>query len=356
LDYNWVNQAALNFAKTSRYTQIKGITETTRNQVQQAITDWMREGSHLDALEARLEPIFGVKRAEMIAVTETTHAYAQGNMDAWESTGIVDSSMWMTGRDELVCPICGELDGTDIGIGDIDAAPPAHPNCRCWLQPHVSEDMVNQRLAEILGYKAAIDKYYSDDEPRDEHGRWTSDGGDENTGNDKSAESHEYNTMMELAQSTSMSQIQAAEKDSMRKANEAGKSFSDRGYIDMRTAINDDDVYNGMNGLDNNEMAAFEAGVMGKDWNPEFVTAWRVGDVPADGRSKNYADDRMEPGLSVMETSNGLRTQDEFSKMFIMSKNRPVVYVSGFVHPYRKGSDSEPLLIQVKVLKKEESK
>jgi len=150
VDYNHVNQAALNFSHSYRYQWIKGITETSRTQVQQAIADWMREGTPLSALEAKLGPIFGDARAAMIAATEVTRVYSQANMDAWESTGMVDSSTWMTAEDDLVCPICGELDGTDVGLGDRDAAPPAHVNCRCYLQPHVSEEMVHNKLLEIF--------------------------------------------------------------------------------------------------------------------------------------------------------------------------------------------------------------
>jgi phage putative head morphogenesis protein, SPP1 gp7 family len=150
LRYDAANQSALDFAKNYRYTWIKGITDTTRTQTQQAISDWIREGSPLSALEARLTPIFGESRASMIAATETTRVFAQGNMDAWESTEVVDGATWMTAQDDLVCPICGELDGTHIGAGDMDAAPPAHPGCRCYLQPTVNEDMVHDKIARIL--------------------------------------------------------------------------------------------------------------------------------------------------------------------------------------------------------------
>lgn len=150
LDYNSVNESALAWARDYRYTWIKGISDTTRNQTQTAIGDWIAEGSPLSALEARLTPIFGASRAGMIAATEVTRVYARANMDAWESTDVVDGSTWMTAQDDLVCPICGDLDGTTIGIGDIDAAPPAHVGCRCYLQPNVSEKMVHDKIARIL--------------------------------------------------------------------------------------------------------------------------------------------------------------------------------------------------------------
>jgi len=132
-DFDKINHAAEQFAKDYRYQWIKGITDTTRKQTQEAFANWIQSGSPLSALEEMLSPIFGDARAERIAVTETTRIFAQANMDAWESTGLIEKSIWQTAQDDLVCPICGELDGTSVGVGDLDAAPPAHVNCRCWL-------------------------------------------------------------------------------------------------------------------------------------------------------------------------------------------------------------------------------
>ena len=144
-DWNVVNQAVLEYAKTYRYDLIKKITDTTRSQVQTAITDWMREGSPLEALTARLEPVFGAVRAEMIAVTETTRVYAEGNKLAWDSTGVVNASKWQTANDDLVCPICGPRNEKVT-----EDQPPAHVNCRCWKRPVVDEAAVARRFAEIL--------------------------------------------------------------------------------------------------------------------------------------------------------------------------------------------------------------
>lgn len=149
-DFNLVNDEAINFATQYRFDLIKGITETTRRQVSQAITNWIREGSPLDSLMARLEPVFGAVRAEMIAVTETTRVYSQGNQMAWESTGVVGGMVWETVADDLVCEICGPMNDTEIGIGDIDAMPPAHPRCRCRTKPVVSMELVEKRYAEIF--------------------------------------------------------------------------------------------------------------------------------------------------------------------------------------------------------------
>jgi SPP1 gp7 family putative phage head morphogenesis protein len=86
----------------------------------------------------------------MIASTETTRIYAQANADAWESTEVVDEWEWMTAQDDLVCPVCGGLDGETFGIGDIDARPPAHVSCRCWERPVVSEAAFERKLEEIF--------------------------------------------------------------------------------------------------------------------------------------------------------------------------------------------------------------
>lgn len=153
VNVNHLNQAAIDFAKEYRYTFIRDITETTRTQVQDVMANWIASGQSMDVLEAQLATIFGESRAARIAATETTRAFSQGNMDAWESTGFISSGEWMTAQDERVCPICASHEGEHVGIGDIDAAPPnsSHPGCRCWLQPVVDEALFEQRLNEILG-------------------------------------------------------------------------------------------------------------------------------------------------------------------------------------------------------------
>ena len=82
-------------------------------------------------------------RSSMIAVTEVTRIFSMANIDAWNRSGVVLGKKWMTARDDLVCSICAPLDGNEVGLKEFGFhvegaalfAPPAHVNCRCWLQP-----------------------------------------------------------------------------------------------------------------------------------------------------------------------------------------------------------------------------
>lgn len=50
---------------------------------------------------------------------------------------------WVTSRDEKVCMICGPRDGVVYRIVDVMDIWPAHPNCRCRLQPlGITESML----------------------------------------------------------------------------------------------------------------------------------------------------------------------------------------------------------------------
>jgi SPP1 gp7 family putative phage head morphogenesis protein len=149
-DWDRVNRSALDFAKEYHYSLIKGITDTTKEQTQKAISDWVQSGTPLSTLEKTLQSTFGEARAARIAATETTRVFARANRDAFESTGLIEEVVWQTAQDDLTCVVCGELDGTHIGVGDIDAFPPAHPSCRCWITPVVSEDALSRRLDEVL--------------------------------------------------------------------------------------------------------------------------------------------------------------------------------------------------------------
>jgi SPP1 gp7 family putative phage head morphogenesis protein len=140
----------MQFARDYKYNLIKGINETTRKQTQKAVTDWIQSGSPLDALETALEPIYGQVRSQMIAQTETTRVFQEGNTDAWQSTGLVEQMRYNTVVDDAVCPICSPLDGQVFDLDDAEHSPPLHVNCRCFTTPVVSEEALANKLDEIL--------------------------------------------------------------------------------------------------------------------------------------------------------------------------------------------------------------
>jgi len=141
VDWTLINNEVQKWAFRYTYDLVKGITNTTRDFLSSSITDWISSGQPLDALTDVIEQMFGPVRASLIAATEVTRAYAEGNQETWRASGVVDGIRWMTAEDELVCPICAPLDGqeADLSQGFADG-PPAHPNCRCYLQPVVKVD------------------------------------------------------------------------------------------------------------------------------------------------------------------------------------------------------------------------
>ena len=141
--WDLVNTAVLAWVKAYTQTVVEQITKTTAEGLAEALAAWIEQGAPLDDLVKSLEPIFGETRAERIAATETTRAYASGNQIAWKAGG-VEMVRWMTVVDELVClEICEPLHETIAGIEDgFDypdgpGMPPGHVNCRCYIQPVV---------------------------------------------------------------------------------------------------------------------------------------------------------------------------------------------------------------------------
>ena len=173
VDWDLVNRDALQFARQYSYGLIRGINDTTRRQVQTAVAEWIESGQPLDSLATRLANTFGNRRALAIAQTESTRAYASGNLLAWTGSGLVGGKQWYTARDSLVCPICGPLHGTIVELdapwqfsqatlaanpmlakalrgGTSITAPPSHPGCRCWLLPVVVEAWDPEELERKL--------------------------------------------------------------------------------------------------------------------------------------------------------------------------------------------------------------
>lgn len=126
---------------------------TTRKGMRRAIRTHIEAGTPLRTLEKDLEPLFGKRRAKLIASTETTRLYTEGNRVAFQDSS-VDQVEWQTVKDAVVDPDCEALQGQRWPLGQETVSPPLHPGCRCWLAPVVctgeSELGSKQETCEVL--------------------------------------------------------------------------------------------------------------------------------------------------------------------------------------------------------------
>lgn len=84
--------------------------------------------------------IFSAERDAVIAATETTRAQVAGEYGAAHRWNRLHPEQqieprWRTEHDEKTCWICDPLDNQrEVTYGiEFPTGPPAHPNCRCWL-------------------------------------------------------------------------------------------------------------------------------------------------------------------------------------------------------------------------------
>lgn len=108
------NVAAEEWAKQYTYALVKDITDVTRDIVSNAEQQFIQGNVNRGGLQALLQPAFGAERADKIAVTETTRAYAQAqsiNKQILSDAGIETERVWRTNKDDLVCEICIGLNG-----------------------------------------------------------------------------------------------------------------------------------------------------------------------------------------------------------------------------------------------------
>lgn len=138
----WARQHTAELVGTAMEREHPSILRVSRENVKEAVTNWIEAGEPLGGLVDTLEPTFGKVRADMIATTEVTRARYEGNLMAWKEAGIPEHE-WDTARDQYVCPICEPMQGVRAPIGSPFPhpdginyyTPPAHPRCRCDALP-----------------------------------------------------------------------------------------------------------------------------------------------------------------------------------------------------------------------------
>jgi hypothetical protein len=118
---------------------ITQISETTREDINNAITDALEHGNLDEAYDEILAAVGDTDRAEMIARTEVMTAVHEGQREAWgqavENGLLPDDAQAVWIATEDACPECEALDGEvrdlDGEYSDGSDGPPAHPRCRC---------------------------------------------------------------------------------------------------------------------------------------------------------------------------------------------------------------------------------
>lgn len=146
IDYSAVNVQAAEWARLYAGKLIKDIDASSLDIVRRALQTFVETPGFTIGDLMNLLP-FDEKRALNIAVTEVTRSYAQGQLLAGEEMraqfpDVKVVKQWFTNNDDLVCELCGPLDGVEVGQDENfydlesdyeDGNPPRHPNCRCWI-------------------------------------------------------------------------------------------------------------------------------------------------------------------------------------------------------------------------------
>lgn len=136
IDYAEAVTDAGKWAAKYCYELVKGIDSTTRDALQNVVSQVVDGKLAKEDAATMLEPLFGETRARAIAATETTRATTRATAmyrDELNKRGIKTNERWLTAEDEMVCPECEPLDHQleDVWREAAPDGPPLHVNCRC---------------------------------------------------------------------------------------------------------------------------------------------------------------------------------------------------------------------------------
>jgi len=131
-----IAREAAEWARQYAYGLVTGLNAHTMDLLRRVVPAFIETpGMTIGDLRRELAPAFGERRAQTIAVTETTRAFEEGTREVQRELarmGIRRVREWHTAMDERVCELCGPLNGlTEDEWVDTDG-PPRHPNCRCF--------------------------------------------------------------------------------------------------------------------------------------------------------------------------------------------------------------------------------
>jgi hypothetical protein len=169
--------AAAAYGETRGGDLITDIDSTTQDRVQEIISNGVRDSLSDKEVADKLTPLFGGDRADLIARTEMATAWNLGVVNTLKDAG--EEYVFVTDGDSD--EECQNADGEIWTLEEAEANPLEHPNCIREFRPLTSDELAEVQAEEgtpdsegFAARIAALERaaFYSEDQPRDDHGRW----------------------------------------------------------------------------------------------------------------------------------------------------------------------------------------
>ena len=130
------NATILRAAREHTAQLVRGLNDTTRSQVSQAVRNGLAQHETIQQITERVaETVDSPRRAETIARTEAVRAATKGQLLLADQIG-AQFKVWEDGQPGE-CPVCLSVKPKRIPVGDTfsigEDGPPAHVRCRCGM-------------------------------------------------------------------------------------------------------------------------------------------------------------------------------------------------------------------------------
>ena len=112
--------------------------------IRREIGEWVNNGLPYSTLLDNLQrSVFSRQRSIVLAETEITRAFFEGNVRAWSASGVISQIRFNALNDEISCNRCGPMNQQVVNIGQPFVHPDGteyrslgiHPRCRCFVTP-----------------------------------------------------------------------------------------------------------------------------------------------------------------------------------------------------------------------------
>lgn len=132
--------ALLRVAGARTEIEIEGLAADLKKSLAKTLLDGHSNRETLSQLSRRVQESTGVgiRRARVIARTETIRSSAEAAISRYRTNGIERVEFWAE-MDSKACPACIQYHGKIYLIGEAPVIP-IHPNCRCCYLPVIDEE------------------------------------------------------------------------------------------------------------------------------------------------------------------------------------------------------------------------